>query len=428
MDVIADHETVLEGFSNRIRRVLLTGALIFVSIIIAYLFVVGEASPNRSAAAAPAQAEPVCYPAIADTNVSSSLPDSNFGGNQTMDLGLFQGTTNQMYLQFDISKIPANATIISGNVQAYMHFLETSEKQFQTALHSPEGSWEELKLTWNNQPGMSSNYGASVLDTSTGWKVWDATNLVAQWHAGVLPNAGVVIVPDPFDPLAYNQASFASREDPDRLIPQLCVVFEDPLAPKPTRTPLPTRTPIPTNRPTPGPTPTATPPVFTAPYLPIAEISIGTLFQPDLSIHGIEITQGIQCFDTSKGLASCADNSMPVVTKKDSTARIYLKYNGILSAASNIPVRLYIRANGVWYTANGLGKATKTIDQSKYDDTRVYFNVNFTNDIPVDFYAIVDPNGTISETNESNNRFPASGYITLNFRRRDNLKIVGDRL
>jgi len=89
---------------------------------------------------------------------------------------------------------------------------------------------------------------------------------------------------------------------------------------------------------------------------------------------------------------------------------------------------LHIRANGVWYTANAVGKATPTIDQSKNDDARVYFNVNFTNDIPVDFYAVVDPNNNISETNESNNRFPASGYITLNFRRRDNLKIVGDRL
>jgi hypothetical protein len=428
MEFNADHETVLDGFSNRIRRVLLTSAFTLVPIIITYLFILGVSSPNRSVAVAAAQAEPVCYPAIADTYVDSSVPDSNFGGNQTLDLGMFLGTTNQMYLQFDISKIPPDATIISGNVQAYMHYLETSENQFQTALHAPEGSWEELNLSWNNQPGLSSSYGASVLDTSTGWKVWDATNLVAQWHAGVLPNAGVVIVPDPFDPLAYNQSPFASREDPQGLIPQLCVVFEEPPLPRPTRTPLPTRTPIPTQLPTPGPAPTATPPVFSAPYFPIAEISIGTLLQPDLSIHGIEITQGIQCFDTSQGLAACADNSMPVVTKKDSTARIYLKYNGLFSEASNIPVRLFIRANGVWYTANALGKATKTIDQSKYDDARVYLNVNFTNDIPVDFYAIVDPNGTISETNESNNRFPASGYITLNFRRRDNLNIVGDRL
>ncbi|MBK5109073.1 MAG: hypothetical protein JJE12_13125, partial [Anaerolineales bacterium] len=116
MEFNGDHETILDGFSNRIRRVLLTSAFIFVPIIIIYLFVVEVSSPNRFTAAAAAQAEPVCYPAIADTYVDSSVPDSNFGGDQNMGLGLFQGTTNQMYLQFDISKIPPDATIISGNV------------------------------------------------------------------------------------------------------------------------------------------------------------------------------------------------------------------------------------------------------------------------------------------------------------------------
>ncbi|HBY95194.1 MAG TPA: hypothetical protein DEP84_14765 [Chloroflexi bacterium] len=152
------------------------------------------------------------------------------------------------------------------------------------------------------------------------------------------------------------------------------------------------------------------------------------LFQPDLSIFGIEITQGVQCFDTSKGLAGCADNSLPVVAKKDTTARIYLKYSGILSSLNNVPVRLHIFADGVEYIANATGKATKTLNQANSNDAKVYFNVNFSNDVPVSFYAEVDPDHTISETNESNNRYPASGTIALNFRKRDTLKIVGQRL
>ncbi|MCB0144631.1 MAG: hypothetical protein KDE50_32415, partial [Caldilineaceae bacterium] len=64
-------------------------------------------------------------------------------------------------------------------------------------------------------------------------------------------------------------------------------------------------------------------------------------------------TQGIQCFDNSKGLASCPDNSLPVAAKKNTTARIYLKYSGFLSSSmSNVPVRLHIFANGVEYIAN----------------------------------------------------------------------------
>lgn len=178
----------------------------------------------------------------------------------------------------------------------------------------------------------------------------------------------------------------------------------------------------------PGPTATPTSPILAVPYIPPVLVPVVPVFKPDLSIHGIEITQGIQCFDTSKGLAGCPDNSLPVVTKKNATARIYLKYSGLFSGLNNVPVRLRIRANGVWYTANATGNARPALNQANNDDARVYFNVNFTNNVVVDFYVEVDPSNTIAETNETNNRYPASGYITLTFRRRDTLKIVGRRL
>jgi hypothetical protein len=197
----------------------------------------------------------------------------------------------------------------------------------------------------------------------------------------------------------------------------------------PPRRPEPTWTPVPPPTATPGPAPTATPIIPMYAFLPpVEQVFTPILLKPDLSIHGIEVTQGIQCFDTSKGLASCSDNSLRVVNKKDSAARIYLKTGGIFSSLNNIPVRLYIRANNIWYSGNATGKATTAINQALSDSAEIYFNVNFSNDVVVDFYAIVDPNNTISETNEGNNRYPANGYITLTFRARDTLKIVGQRL
>ncbi len=207
--------------------------------------------------------------------------------------------------------------------------------------------------------------------------------------------------------------------------------FAPRFAPTPTRTPLPTWTPIPTATPTSGPPPTPTPVLPLFAYIPPVVAKPIILPLSDVSIHGIKITQGIQCFNTSQGLAACPDNSMPVVTKKDSTARIYLKYSGPLANLSNVPVELYIRANSVWYTATLTGKAKPVLSQANADDSAdVWFYVNFNNDVVVDFYAVVDPNGTIAESNEGNNRFPAGAgtYITLNFRRRDTLKIVGQRV
>jgi hypothetical protein len=139
----------------------------------------------------------------------------------------------------------------------------------------------------------------------------------------------------------------------------------------------------------------------------------------------------VQCFDTSKGLASCPNNSLPVVAKKNTTARIYLKCTNLLIAGctkSNVPVRLHIFANGVEYLANALGKATPAINQGNHDAAEIYFNVNFSSDVSVSFYAEVDPSNAISELNETNNRFPASGTFALNFRSRTTMKVVGQRL
>lgn len=197
--------------------------------------------------------------------------------------------------------------------------------------------------------------------------------------------------------------------------------------PAPTRTPQPTWTPVPTRTPTPGPTATPTPLLAVFPYLPPQAILDPVIFQGDVSIHGIEITQGIQCFDTTKGLAGCGNNSLPVVAKKDTTARIYLRYSGLFASMANVPVRLHIIANGVEYTANASGRAWPTVDQGRTDNANVYFNVNFTNSVNVQFWAEVDPNNTIAESNEGNNRFPASGTFSLNFQRRDTMKIVGQR-
>lgn len=201
-------------------------------------------------------------------------------------------------------------------------------------------------------------------------------------------------------------------------------------SPTPTNTPTATNTP-----PAPSPTPTNTPlvagPIVAAPYFPLQPVLVAPFLQSDLTIAGIEITQGIQCFDTSKGLAGCADNSMPVSVKKDATARIYLKCTNpivVNCSRNNVPVRLHIFANGVEYLANAQGNARTTIDQGTHDSAEIYFNVNFSNDIPVTFYAEVDPNGVIAETNEGNNRFPAVGTINMTFRKRDALKIVGTRL
>lgn len=197
----------------------------------------------------------------------------------------------------------------------------------------------------------------------------------------------------------------------------------------PTPSPTPTPTPAPTHTPTPTPSPSGPP----FKYFPL---NVGPLLNyvapftvlDDLSIFGIEVTQGIQCFNTSQGLSGCPDNSLPLVAQKDTTARIYLKYGGSAGSKAGVPVRLHLFANGQEYIVNTFGRARKTLDQSVTDNANVWFNVNFVNGTDVSFYAEVDPNNTYAELNENNNRFPSSGTFTLHFYKRTTFDVVGWRM
>lgn len=201
--------------------------------------------------------------------------------------------------------------------------------------------------------------------------------------------------------------------------------------PSPTRTPLPTRTPTvtPTAIPSVTPTATATPlPAYSFyPVQPIREIVQPVVLNSDLSLFGIEITQGIQCFDTSKGLANCPDNSLPVALGKLTAARVYMGYSSIFGGSrANTPVRLYLSVNnGPWQQANTLATARPTLDQAQAGNSANFiFTIGGSSTAVVRFYAVVDPNGVVTETNEGNNRYPSSGYVTMTFRQRENLKIV----
>lgn len=201
----------------------------------------------------------------------------------------------------------------------------------------------------------------------------------------------------------------------------------------PTRTPEPTWTPVPTNTPTPGPTNTPTPEIQFLPWTPPGLV----IMDPpnfafyDLGIFGIEVTQGIQCFDTSQGLATCPDNSLPLVTNKSTTARVYLKYeSNIFSMRSNTPVTLYLRKDGgAWQTVTTSANALKDLDQSvAANSANFFFTINGDSAVLVEMYAVVDATGTLTELNEGNNRYPSSGFLTLTFRPRTDLDIVGSRL
>ncbi len=113
---------------------------------------------------------------------------------------------------------------------------------------------------------------------------------------------------------------------------------------------------------------------------------------------------------------------------KGTVARIYLQLNGWGSRYEGAPVRLYFRVNGVWHDVDATGTALNALDRATEDSVDIWFKVNATQDTTVDVYAVVDPEHLIPETDESNNRYPATGYISVTFRQQKTLKVVGQRV
>ncbi len=75
------------------------------------------------------------------------------------------------------------------------------------------------------------------------------------------------------------------------------------------------------------------------------------LIQPiDFKVDGVELTQAIQCFDTTEGDKNCPDNSLPLVAGKLTAARVYISRVGQQSSNPQYPkVRVDLSIGHFWY-------------------------------------------------------------------------------
>lgn len=169
-----------------------------------------------------------------------------------------------------------------------------------------------------------------------------------------------------------------------------------------------------TNPPTDSPTPTLTP---TATATPIH----------DLTVSDIEVVQIIQCMDKARGDINCADNSVPLVSFKDTAVRLYIKLgNAALPTLAGVSAELRgyradVELDGSPLSPhNGSIRARNVPQRSQTDDT-----LNFR--LPeswlfgtVELEAVVNPDNAIAEQNLANN----TKRITAQFQVRPTLRIA----
>ena len=160
-----------------------------------------------------------------DVYVDVGQPDSNLGSASKMYVGRFDVNWENAFLKFDLSSIPAGATI--QEVKLYLWCYDTYAGTEVRAHPVDNDGWSEGIIRWNAAPSFDNE---DILDNSyvsIPNKVysWDVTNFVAEQFAGD-KIVSLALTPPPSTPVSHN-ASFRAKENVD-WAPYLAVVYTAP--------------------------------------------------------------------------------------------------------------------------------------------------------------------------------------------------------
>jgi hypothetical protein len=164
--------------------------------------------------------------------------------------------------------------------------------------------------------------------------------------------------------------------------------------------------------------PVLPPPLTAAAFpftVPVAQIPVITLPQSDLRATRIEVNQAIQN----------DSNTVPQVIAKKTVVRVYVASGSSLTI-NNVLVRLHIFLNGTEVVSTQTRtRAVPSPQRTNVDDSaNFYLTVYSGANATVGFFAEVDPNNEVIESNESNNTFPAASTQNHTFSVRQSFTIT----
>src|SRR5437667_11035695 len=155
------------------------------------------------ATSGPAHAVTVTLPSAQDSWLDESNPNTNHGTDGHMHVQSGVGKVRRGIIQFDLSSIPACASIDSATLQLSLENPDNSSRIYE--VHRVSASWTELGVTWNRRNSSTlwtsagGDFVAAPTDSVPTGTVnnvllqWNVTPDVAAFVSGAATNAGWLV-------------------------------------------------------------------------------------------------------------------------------------------------------------------------------------------------------------------------------------------
>ena len=164
---------------------------------------------------------------VADAYISVVAPMANYGSAPTLGVGRqSERTLDRSLLRFDLSSVPAEATVLSASFRAYLVQSSSTPPTLNVELKQINTAWEEMTVTWNTPLDYTGMDNVLAVGMAAGYYSWDVTSLVQTWlSSDAGSNYGLALWSEDEDLLGWR--GFASKEntlDPPQP-PQLDVTY-----------------------------------------------------------------------------------------------------------------------------------------------------------------------------------------------------------
>ena len=132
-----------------------------------------------------------------DTYIYRGTADTNEGTNTGIyAAGSLPSAFCRLFIEFDLSSVPGSVIVTDAKLGLYYFDDQAAAIDGPIGAYPITQSWDEMVLTWNNQPGSGTTPVATtqILQfTVAGWRYWDIDTLVQGWVDGSISDYGVTL-------------------------------------------------------------------------------------------------------------------------------------------------------------------------------------------------------------------------------------------